>query len=151
MEKLRKCECCQKPKPDCELSQSGEYWLCVACQASIAMRQAQAKAKKYSTAIYQIDRAELLELWADSLLPVRSYIYFALKLEYPGGVPDGGLDIETFCQDWEVSAAQFLGAIASLGRKGIIQIRTKRLDLETLSRKQRIAALEQSVAKGGAR
>jgi|GEM_PF-3816419 len=109
------------------------------------MRQAEANVKRYSTATYSIDRAELFALRDDKLLPLRTFIYFALRLDYPKGGISNKVELAEFCNRWRISQYDFLSATASLGKKGIVHIKTQSLEIETPSRSDRIAKLEQAL------
>jgi hypothetical protein len=72
---MTSCECCKQTGDDL-LKQSAGYYLCLKCSNRVKMRQAEANVKRYSTATYSIDRAELFALRDDKLLPLRTFIYF---------------------------------------------------------------------------
>lgn len=137
-----KCNLCNKDKEGCEWQEIGKYWLCLPCKNRVRMRQAEDRAKKYEKAALVIDREELLGLKADGLLPVRTYIYLALRLDYPNGAPRNGIDVYEFCTSWAVNQGDLLAAIGRLSKKGIVVLRGEKLVIETRTRAERIAAME---------
>jgi hypothetical protein len=142
---LQKCGCCKKEKFGCEYQESGAYYLCLACKSKITLRVAEARMQKYATATYSVTRSELMDLRADGLLPVRTYIFFALKIDFPDQLPVHGLDMAEFCECWQVTQAELMSAIGGLARKGIVYLKIKNIDMEVVSRKQRLAQLEKSL------
>lgn len=153
IELLNRCELCNKDKHSCEKQPAG-YFLCPDCKAKVESRKKQTVATSTETKStevstqgqYIIDRNELRALRMDGLLPIKTYIYFALSLDYPKD-SDADIDAEEFCDRWKVSIQEFLVATAALTRKGIIHLKTKRLTIQTSSRQSRIAALEKAVSQ----
>jgi hypothetical protein len=148
---MHKCECCSKQRLGCEWQEASKYWLCSDCRSKIKERLERSTAAKHSEAVqscqegvYVIDRSELKALRMDGLLSIKAYVYFALRLEYP---PDSAqeIDAEQFCKHWSIPYHEFLSAIAALHRNGITHVATKHLNVETRTRKQRIASLEKGV------
>lgn len=143
-----KCDCCKKEVEECEWQEIGKYWLCLPCKNRIRMKQAEVRAEKYKKAALVIDREELLGLKADGLLPVKTYIYLALRLDYPDGIPRSGIDVFEFCTSWAVNQGDLLAAIGRLSKKGIVVLRSEKLSIKTRTRAERIAAMEAALNEG---
>jgi len=90
-----------------------------------------------------IDRDELLGLKIEGLVSLRSYVYFALRID---GVASElkSLDLAAFCDRWSVNEADVVGAIASLSKKGIVRS-VFRVDAQAVTHKERVAAMEESL------
>lgn len=77
---------------------------------------------------YLIDREELLRLKEEKLIAPKLYVYIALKLSYTQSNPS--VDIESFCESWEISETEFATAIAQLQKKKALQPVARQLQLE---------------------
>lgn len=133
---LRKCELCSCSKKTCIQQPSG-YWLCPSCQEKVAKRQ------QDGVSVITLDRNELWELKVDGILPVRSYVLLALRLDYPDGL--NKIDVGEFCGRWRIQGYEFLAAMASLGKKGLIDLKTQEVEIQTFTRAQRMQLLEKAV------
>lgn len=79
---------------------------------------------------YLLDRDELLLIRQSKLLVSdRDYLFFALQIDYPGKL-NPTIDVEAFCDRWELSAGDLYKALGDLKNKGIIEAIANQLDLQ---------------------
>ncbi|MGL5926211.1 hypothetical protein [Chroococcidiopsis sp.] len=57
-----------------------------------------------------LNRLELMRLKEMGIVTGKAYVYFALKLSYNTSTPS--IDIESFCDDWQLTESELGGAIA---------------------------------------
>lgn len=78
---------------------------------------------------YWLDREELLKIRDRKLLSSdRDYLYFALQIDYPGKL-NPQIDVDRFCDRWDLSAGDFYKALGDLKNKGIVEAISNQLDL----------------------
>lgn len=79
---------------------------------------------------YLLDREELLRIRQMKLLTNdRDYLFFALQIDYPGKM-NPTIDVDFFCDRWELSDGSFYKALGELRKKGIVISIASRLDLQ---------------------
>ncbi len=79
---------------------------------------------------YCLDRDELLRIREHKLLTSdRDYLYFALQIDYPGKL-DPTIDVEAFCDRWELSVGNFYKALGDLKNKDMVEATTNQLNLQ---------------------
>jgi hypothetical protein len=82
------------------------------------------------SADYLLDRKELLRIREMKLLTSqRDYLFFALQIDYPGKL-NPTIDVDTFCERWDLSDGDFYKALDELRNKGIVVSIASRLDLQ---------------------
>jgi len=59
----------------------------------------------------------------------RDYLYFALQIDYPGKL-NPQIDVDSFCDRWNLSAGDFYKALGDLKNKGIVEAIATQLDLQ---------------------
>lgn len=65
---------------------------------------------------YVIDQALLLALFERKIINLQAFVFFAIKIEFPGeSHPE--IDIYGFCDKWGITQANFYQAIAQLQKK----------------------------------
>lgn len=140
---MSKCEICSEKEnsnqKDLVLQPSG-YYLCPTHEKAIADRQA--KAKLHLAVL--IDEQELKGLRAEGLTTMRFYVYMALRVDGIQGSMKA-VQIPTFCQRWALSLEDFISAIASLSKKGIVVMDLKGLDAQAITHKERIESMEKGI------
>lgn len=78
---------------------------------------------------YWLDREELMKIRDRKLLSSdRDYLYFALQIDYPGKL-NPQIDVDTFCDRWNLSAGDFYKALGDLKNKGIVEAISNQLNL----------------------
>jgi hypothetical protein len=78
---------------------------------------------------YWLDREELLKIRDRKLLSSdRDYLYFALQIDYPGKL-NPQINVDVFCDRWNLSAGDFYKALGDLKNKGIVEAISNQLDL----------------------
>ena len=78
---------------------------------------------------YWLDREELLRIRDRKLLSSdRDYLYFALQIDYPGKL-NPQIDVDSFCDRWDLSAGNFYKALGDLKNKGIVEAISNQLNL----------------------
>lgn len=83
-----------------------------------------------STANYSLDREELMRVRGLKLLTSdRDYVFFALQIDFPGKL-NPSLDVEAFCERWELSDGNLYKALGELRNKGIVVSIASQLNLE---------------------
>lgn len=79
---------------------------------------------------YFLDRDELLQVRSRKLLTSdRDYLYFALQIDYPGKL-NPLIDVQNFCDRWELSIGDFYKALGDLKNKGVVEAIASQLDLQ---------------------
>jgi hypothetical protein len=79
---------------------------------------------------YILDRDELLQIRQRKLLTSdRDYLYFALQIDYPGKL-NPSIDVEAFCDRWELSNGDFYKALGDLRNKGVVEAISNELSLQ---------------------
>lgn len=79
---------------------------------------------------YILDRDELLQIRQRKLLTSdRDYLYFALQIDYPGKL-NPTINVESFCERWELSSGSFYKALGDLRNKGIVEAIFSELSLQ---------------------
>lgn len=79
---------------------------------------------------YWLDREELLRIRDRKLLcSDRDYLYFALQIDYPEKL-NPQIDVDIFCDRWNLSTGDFYKALGDLKNKGIVESISNRLDLQ---------------------
>lgn len=144
------CESCKKEGFDHQWMQLGKYWLCRPCKSRIDARlkevnQGSELVQKESKPAVIVDEAELKGLKADGLVSLRAYIYLALRI---GGITEKlkNVEIDDFCQQWQVCREDFIGAIAGLSKKGIVCLNVQNLSAQAFTRDERLQSLESSAS-----
>lgn len=91
-----------------------------------------------------LDEKELKGLKIEGLIPVRTYIYLALRID---GLTDQvkPLKMAKFCARWSVTEADVIIAIASLSKKGIVKI-SATVSAQAMSHEERISTMEEDYA-----
>lgn len=59
----------------------------------------------------------------------RDYLYFALQIDYPGK-RNPQIDVDSFCDRWNLSAGDFYKALGDLKNKGIVEAISNQLNLQ---------------------
>lgn len=78
---------------------------------------------------YWLDRDELMKIRDRKLLcSDRDYLYFALQIDYPGKL-NPQIDVDNFCDRWNLSTGDFYKALGDLKNKGIVEAISNQLDL----------------------
>lgn len=84
-----------------------------------------------------LNRLELMRLKEMGIVQGKTYVYFALKLTYSSSTPS--IDIESFCDDWQLTESELGGANAlnrasfanaQLHKKGALAPVNRQLELE---------------------
>lgn len=79
---------------------------------------------------YILDRDQLLQIRQRKLLTSdRDYLYFALQIDYPGKL-NPSIDVEVFCDRWELSSGDFYKALGDLRNKGVVEAISSELSLQ---------------------
>jgi hypothetical protein len=79
---------------------------------------------------YILDRDELLQIRQRKLLTSdRDYLYFALQIDYPGKL-NPTINVESFCERWELSSGSFYKALGDLRNKGVVEAIFSELSLQ---------------------
>lgn len=79
---------------------------------------------------YLLDRSELLRIREMKLMTSdRDYLFFALQLDYPSKM-NPTIEVDSFCDRWELSDGDFYKALGELRKKGILVSIATRLDLQ---------------------
>jgi hypothetical protein len=79
---------------------------------------------------YWLDRDELLKIRDRKILcSDRDYLYFALQIDYPKKL-DPQIDIDIFCDRWNLSEGDFYKALGDLKNKKIVEAISNQLDLQ---------------------
>lgn len=69
---------------------------------------------------YVLDREELLRIRDLKLLTSdRDYIFFALQLDFPGKL-NPKIDVDAFCDRWELDEGDLYKALGELRKKGVV-------------------------------
>ncbi|GAC1457974.1 MAG: hypothetical protein NVSMB70_02170 [Chamaesiphon sp.] len=80
---------------------------------------------------YELDRDELIRLRDIGLMPMKLFVFLAIKMSF-GDSPS--INIETFCEDWEIeNEADFHAAIAQLHKKRLLEPVARQLKLQFLT------------------
>ncbi|MBD2465361.1 hypothetical protein H6G89_30580 [Oscillatoria sp. FACHB-1407] len=78
---------------------------------------------------YWLDREELMKIRDRKLLSSdRDYLYFALQIDYPGKL-NPQIDVDAFCDRWNLSAGDFYKALGDLKNKRIVEAISNQLNL----------------------
>jgi hypothetical protein len=136
-----KCELCRPGEitdPATLVLQLSGYYLCPSHIESMAARQAKAKPVGIV-----MDEAELKGLRAEGLISMRFYVYMALRIDGISGAMKT-VQILGFCQKWAVTQEEFITAIASLSKKGIVSMRLNGLEAQAITHKERLENLEKA-------
>ncbi|MBW4418977.1 MAG: hypothetical protein KME13_07075 [Myxacorys californica WJT36-NPBG1] len=79
---------------------------------------------------YPLDRDELFRIRQMKLLTSdRDYLFFALQIDYPGKL-NPTIEVDSFCNRWELGDGDFYKALGELRKKGIVISIANRLDLQ---------------------
>lgn len=79
---------------------------------------------------YILDRDELLQIRQRRLLTSdRDYLYFALQIDYPGKL-NPSIDVEAFCDRWDLSSGDFYKALGDLRNRGVVESISNELSLQ---------------------
>lgn len=103
------------------------------------------KAKRKSSEIV-LDYDELVGLKAEGLIPVRTYIYLAMRIE---GMTEAiqSLDVLKLCKKYGVSETDLIAAIASLSKKGIVKAQFE-ISAKAITHADRVAEMEAAFNAG---
>ena len=125
--------------------QKENYYLCDSCNAKVEKRIASQRRKKKPTATkpsrakakkYVVDEKELFGLKAMGLVPARTYVYLALRIDgYQKAMQS--IDPQKFCEKWGLSRNDFLIAIAGLNKKGVVDIEVANIDVKAYSHEEK--------------
>ncbi|MBD2157022.1 hypothetical protein [Leptolyngbya sp. FACHB-16] len=75
---------------------------------------------KSNSGCYVLDREELLRIRDLKLLTSdRDYIFFALQLDFPGKL-NPKIDVDAFCDRWELDEGDLYKALGELRKKGVV-------------------------------
>jgi hypothetical protein len=142
-----KCKACPPSRhnsPSSLIKQPSGYYLCPTCDESIKAKLSKSingtKEVRQSKGIL-IDKEELVGLKQDGLASLRLYVYMALRID---GVTDSmqAVDIQDFCKAWAIQPEDFMSAIASLSKKGVVKINVPQFNAQAVTHKERIQAME---------
>lgn len=82
---------------------------------------------------YSLDREELLRIRALKLLTSdRDYMFFALQLDFPGKL-NPQIDVNSFCERWELDEGDLYKALGELRKKGIVVSIASQISLQITS------------------
>ncbi|MEP1079482.1 hypothetical protein NDI52_29165 [Leptolyngbya sp. PL-A3] len=75
---------------------------------------------KSNSGCYVLDREELFRIRDLKLLTSdRDYIFFALQLDFPGKL-NPKIDVDAFCDRWELDEGDLYKALGELRKKGVV-------------------------------
>lgn len=82
---------------------------------------------------YSLDREELLRIRNLKLLTSdRDYIFFALQLDFPGKL-NPKIDVNAFCDRWELDEGDLYKALGELRKKGVVVSIASQISLQITS------------------
>lgn len=82
------------------------------------------------TASYLLDREELIRIRSVKLLTSdRDYVFFALQIDFPGKL-NPSIEVEAFCERWELSDGNLYKALGELRNKGVVVSIASQLNLK---------------------
>ncbi|MBD3886185.1 hypothetical protein IFO70_31310 [Phormidium tenue FACHB-886] len=88
---------------------------------------------KSNAASYSLNREELLRIRDLKLLTSdRDYMFFALQLDYPGKL-NPRIDVNSFCDRWELDEGDLYKALGELRKKGVVVSIASQIDLQITS------------------
>ncbi|MBD3886414.1 hypothetical protein IFO70_38350 [Phormidium tenue FACHB-886] len=88
---------------------------------------------KSNAASYSLNREELLRIRELKLLTSdRDYMFFALQLDYPGKL-NPRIDVNSFCDRWELDEGDLYKALGELRKKGVVVSIASQIDLQITS------------------
>lgn len=83
-----------------------------------------------TSASYELDREELLRVRDMKLLTSdRDYVFFALQIDYSGKLSPS-IDVNAFCDRWELNEGSLYKALGELRNKGIVVSIASHIDLQ---------------------
>ncbi len=83
-----------------------------------------------STPSYLLDREELIRIRSLKLLTSdRDYVFLALQIDFPDKLKPS-IEVEAFCDRWDLSDGNLYKALGELRNKGIVISLASRLNLE---------------------
>lgn len=131
-----KCEVCNKTD-ELVLQPSG-YYLCQVHDKKIKDRKITSTENPVI-----LNSSELKGLKAEGLISLRFYVYMALRIE---GITSSlkPVEISQFCNKWAIRSEDFLAAVASLSRKGIVKMNVPNFMAQAVTHDERIKELERS-------
>ncbi|MGL5061897.1 MAG: hypothetical protein ACRC62_18155 [Microcoleus sp.] len=114
-------------------------WLCPEHLAALPQGQ-KTNQQAASQPHIVLDRNELMGLKAEGLIPLRGYIYCALRID---GLTRQikPLKMFDFCQRWGLTETDVIAAIANLGKKGIVKIKVN-VEAQAITHDDRIKEME---------
>lgn len=77
---------------------------------------------------FSLDSKELMRLQEMGVITGKAYVYLALKLTYD--TLNVSVDIESFCEDWQLTPSELALALAQLQKKGALAPVHHQLELE---------------------
>jgi hypothetical protein len=88
---------------------------------------------KTEVSLYTLDREELLRIRNLKLLTSdRDYIFFALQLDFPGQ-PNPKIDVNAFCDRWQLDEGDLYKALGELRKKGVVVSIASQISLQITS------------------
>ena len=79
---------------------------------------------------YLLDRDEFLQVCSRKLLTSdRDYLYPTLQIDYPSKL-NPMIDVQSFCDRWELSHGDFYKALGKLRNKGVVEAISNELSLQ---------------------
>jgi len=77
---------------------------------------------------YSLDRQKLLQFKRSKIVDKVFYVYMAILLTFES--LDVDIDVEDFCDEWEISESEFASAVATLQKKKALTSNTGTVQLE---------------------
>lgn len=88
---------------------------------------------KTDTGCYSLNREELLRIRDLKLLTSdRDYVFFALQLDFPGKL-NPKINVNAFCDRWELDEGDLYKALGELRKKGIVVAIATQISLQITS------------------
>ncbi|WP_088889889.1 hypothetical protein [Leptolyngbya ohadii] len=88
---------------------------------------------KSDAGCYSLNRDELLRIRDLKLLTSdRDYVFFALQLDFPGKL-NPKIDVNSFCDRWELDEGDLYKALGDLRKKGVVVSIASQISLQITS------------------
>lgn len=128
---------------------SGNYYLCAKCESKIRLRQAQVAVKREEELNFDgsinLDRSEIIFLRKNKILSMRGYIFLTLRIDFSTEQTNHSMDIKDFCDRWGISQYDLISALSIFGKKGFINLRGGKLELQILDKTAILDGIEESL------
>ena len=97
--------------------------------------------QQLDSSAYIIDREELIGLRTEGLLSIRIYVYFALRIDAFENEMQT-INTQNFCTRWKIAETDYLIAIASLKKKGCLDLQFSDVSARAYSYQEKIHLME---------